>query len=93
MDNRDMMQYGYFQNMPGNMMYGNFGYQGPPGSLMNGMNYMPNGYQSNSQGYDNGIVSNFNDINNRLSSLESRVKSLEQKLNTSYQDDGSMYML
>ena len=26
MDNRDMMQYGYFQNMPGNMMYGNFGY-------------------------------------------------------------------
>ena len=37
MDNRDMMQYGYFQNMPGNMMYGNFGYQGPPGSLMNGM--------------------------------------------------------
>ena len=24
MDNRDMMQYGYFQNMPGNMMYGNF---------------------------------------------------------------------
>ena len=43
MDNRDMMQYGYFQNMPGNMMYGNFGYQGPPGSLMNGMPYAPQG--------------------------------------------------
>ena len=88
MDNRDMMQYGYFQNMPGNMMYGNFGYQGPPGSLMNGMPYTPQGmnYSPNNLLYE---------INNRLNSLESRVKSLEQRLanNNSYQDDGSMYML
>lgn len=93
MDNRDMMQYGYFQNIPGNIMYGNFGYQGPPGSLMSGMNYMPNGYQGNNQEYDNNMITNFTEINNRLSNLEARVKSLEQKLNSSYQDDSSMYML
>ena len=99
MDNRDMMQYGYFQNMPGNISYGNFGYQGPPGSLMNSMVYNPQGMnygsgslQSNMNSYDN---NNLYDINNRLNSLESRVKALEQRLanNNSYQDDSSMYML
>lgn len=98
MDNRDMMQYGYFQNIPGNMAYGNFGYQGPPGSLMNGMMYNPpgmNNYMSNNMNnYDNSMNSPVQEINNRLNNLESRVKSLEQKLNNnSYQDDGSMYML
>lgn len=101
MDNRDMMQYGYFQNMPGNMMYGNFGYQGPPGSLMNGIPYAPQGMnygssnlQNNMNGYDNGNNTLY-EINNRLNSLETRVKVLEQRLanNNSYQDDGSMYML
>ena len=91
MDNRDMMQYGYFQNMPGNMMYGNFGYQGPPGSLMNGMPYTPQGMNYGSSNLQNTLY----EINNRLNSLETRVKVLEQRLanNNSYQDDGSMYML
>ena len=95
MDNRDMMQYGYFQNIPGNMMYGNFGYQGPPGSLMNGVPY---GFQemNNVQNYDNSMNNPLYEINNRLSKLENRVKVLEQKINTNnnlYQDDNSMYML
>lgn len=98
MDNRDMMQYGYFQNVPGNIAYGNFGYQGPPGSLMNNMMYNPQGMNNympnNMNGYDNNINSLIQEINNRLSNLETKVKSLEQKISSnSYQDDSSMYML
>ncbi len=86
-DNRDMMQTGYFQGMPGNMIYGNFGYQGPPGSLMpmTPQNMMMD---------NNPLI----DFNARISNLENRVKTLEQKLNSTnttnpYQDDNSMYML
>ena len=86
-DNRDMMQTGYFQGMPGNMIYGNFGYQGPPGSLM------PMTPQ-------NMMMDNIPliDFIARISNLENRVKTLEQKLNSTnttnpYQDDNSMYML
>lgn len=95
MDNRDMMQYGYYQNIPGNMMYGNFGYQGPPGSLMNSMPYGLQG-MNNVPNYDNSMNNPLYEINNRLSKLENRVKILEQKINTNnnlYQDDNSMYML
>ena len=86
-DNRDMMQTGYFQGMPGNMIYGNFGYQGPPGSLMpmTPQNMMMD---------NNPLI----DFNARISNLENRVTTLEQKLNSTnttnpYQDDNSMYML
>lgn len=85
MTERDMMYGGYYQNMPGNFSYGNFGYQGMPGSLMP-MQMMPsNQYITGSD--NNNIVS-------RLTSLESRVKLLEQRINgSSYQDDNSLYML
>ena len=87
-DNSDMLQAGYFQGMPGNMVYGNFGYQGPPGSLI----AMP----SQNMIMDNNPLL---DLNARINSLENRVKILEQKLTTSntttnpYQEDNSMYML
>ena len=37
-----MMYGGYYQNIPGNISYGNFGYQGMPGSLMPMQGMMPN---------------------------------------------------
>lgn len=84
MTERDMMYGGYYQNMPGNFSYGNFGYQGMPGSLMP-MQMIPNQYTT---GSDN------NNIISRLTSLENRVKLLEQRINnSSYQDDNSLYML
>ena len=60
MNERDMMYGGYYQNMPGNMSYGNFGYQGLPGSLLNnGMIAYPN---------------NINDMNNNpLTELTTRL--------------------
>ena len=80
-----MMYGGYYQNMPGNFSYGNFGYQGMPGSLMP-MQMMPNNQYIT--GSDN------NNIVSRLTSLENRVKVLEQRINgSSYQDDNSLYML
>lgn len=85
MTERDMMYGGYYQNMPGNFSYGNFGYQGMPGSLMP-MQMMPNNQYIT--GSDN------NNIVSRLTSLENRVKVLEQRINgSSYQDDNSLYML
>lgn len=85
MTERDMMYGGYYQNMPGNFSYGNFGYQGMPGSLMP-MQMMPNNQYIT--GSDN------NNIVSRLTSLENRVKALEQRINgSSYQDDNSLYML
>ena len=42
MSERDMMYGGYYQNIPGNISYGNFGYQGMPGSLMPMQGMMPN---------------------------------------------------
>ena len=88
---RDMMYGGYYQNMPFNTAYGNFGYQGPPGSLMPMQNNMipMNQYPNNDM-----INNNYTNINTRLTNLENRVKNLEQKLNTnSYQDDNSLYII
>lgn len=103
---RDMMYGGYFQNMPGNTIYGNFGYQTPPGNLMPMSNNMAMGNYLYTDIPQNNMISNnpYNtmgnnnpliDINARLSNLENRVKTLEQKdsNNSSYQDDNSMYML
>lgn len=90
MTERDMMQFGYYQNMPGNMSYGNFGFQGMPGSLQN-MGMM-GGYPSPNMMDPSGGM----DINTRLNNLENRVKILEQKTgnNSPYQqDDNSMYMI
>lgn len=97
MDNRDMMEYGYYQNIP-SMMYGNFGYEGPPGSLINGMPYGVQGMNSmpNNMPIYNNANNPIYEINNRLNNLENRIKVLENKLNTSSnltQDDNSMYML
>ena len=86
MSERDMMYGGYYQNIPGNISYGNFGYQGMPGSLMPMQGMMPN----------NQYIMN-NDSNNiiaRINSLESRVKALEQRVNDNISsDDNSLYML
>lgn len=86
MSERDMMYGGYYQNIPGNISYGNFGYQGMPGSLMPMQGMMPN----------NQYIMN-NDSNNiiaRINSLESRVKALEQMVNGNISsDDNSLYML
>lgn len=74
MPERDMMQYGYYGP---NMQY-NFGYQGPPGSLM--------------PIYNN--VNPLEQINARLNVLENKVKALEQKMgNNTLIEDNSMYML
>ena len=35
MTERDMMYGGYYQNFPGNMAYANYGYQMPPGAMLN----------------------------------------------------------
>ena len=88
-NDRDMMYGGYYQNIPGNMQYGNFGFQGLPGSLMYGNMSMPN-MMNNS---NNDI---FAQISSRLTSLENRIKLLEQRLsnNNSYgEDNNSMYMI
>lgn len=89
-DNRDMMQLGFQQGYPGNMSYGNFGYQTPPGM-------MPNNFiLPNMIGNNNPLI----DLNARISNLENRVNTLEAKLNgktnlnnIQYQDDNSLYML
>ena len=93
MKERDMMYGGYYQGVPGNNMYGNFGYQGPPGTLMN----MNNSYMNNN-GYNNSYLENnpFVDINNRLNELEIKVNNLEQKLSrykSIKEEDDSIYML
>ena len=103
MNDRDMMYGGFYQNTPCNMQYGNFGFQGMPGSLMYGNTITPNMVNTNSfydmsmqNGMNNGFSSDvMNQIASRLTSLENRVKLLEQRLgNTnSYQDDNSMYMI
>ena len=86
-DNRDMMQYGYYQNMPGNMAYGNYGIYTPPGGLMQNMpgNMLMSGNNTN----------NMYDITSRLNSLESRVKALEKKVSgiDLHEDNNSMYMI
>lgn len=86
MNERDMMYGGFYQNMPGNISYGNFGYQGMPGSLMP-MPGMIGSQYAMPEGNNNNIIA-------RINSLESRVKLLEQRVNknTSY-DDNSLYML
>ena len=92
---RDMMYGGYYQNIPGNTQYANFGFQGCPGTLMNG-NMFPNmmGVPQN-----NNIMqgtNNIMDVNTRLNNLETRVRLIEQRLsgNNSYQEDNnSMYMI
>lgn len=90
---RDMLQMGYCQNMPGSYMYGNYNFQGPPGSLMPMQNNMINNpYIEYGQNNINPLM----DINTRINNLENRIKLLEQKINTQnnqYQDDNSMYML
>lgn len=92
MTERDMMYGGYCQSMPGNMMYGNFGYQGMPGSLMPMQNNLiPNNPYINNNSM---ITSSYDELNSRLNNLENRIKILEQRLsNNSYQDDNSLYML
>jgi len=87
-----MMYGGYYQNLPGNMTYGNFGFQGMPGSLLNsGMM----GYQNpNMTGFD-GNSNYMMEINTRLNNLENRVRRLEQKIvyDDFSKDDNSMYMI
>ncbi len=87
-----MMYGGYYQGIPGNNMYNNFGYQGPPGSLVQ----IGNPYIGNN-GYNNSYLENnpFNDINNRLNELEIKVNNIEKKLNryNNKDDDDSIYML
>lgn len=61
MTDRDMMYGGYYQNMPGSTSYGNFGYQGMPGSLM------PN-IQN-----DNNILIRLNNLENRIKLLEKKI--------------------
>lgn len=84
MNERDMMYGGFYQNVPGNISYGNFGYQGMPGSLLPIPNITDNQY----------IMNNNNNIIARINNLENRVKLLEEKINKkdSY-DDNSLYML
>ena len=105
MKERDMMYGGYYGGIPGNNMYGNFGFQGPPGALLqmqnpyinnngylNGNEYLNNNGQNNSYLETNPFV----DINNRLNELEIKVNNLEQKLNrykSFKEEDDSIYML
>lgn len=98
MSERDIMYGGYYQNIPNNIGYGNFGFQGCPGSLMNN-NMIPNmiGLQQNPNlNYQDTPINNTIDINTRLNNLETRVRLLEQRLgnNNSYvEDNNSMYMI
>lgn len=93
MKERDMMYGSYYQGAPGNNIYSNFGYQGPPGSLMQ-MLYINNNYNN---GYSGGYLENnpFVDINNRLNELEIKVNNIDKKLNkyNNKDDDDSIYML
>ena len=88
MKERDMMYGGYYGGVPGNSVYNNFGYQGPPGSLMQ----MSSPYINNNSYLENNP---FVDINNRLNELEIKVNNLEKKVNRckSSNDDDSVYML
>mgnify|MGYP004561155337 FL=1 len=86
MTERDMMYGGYYQNMPGSMIQSNYGFELPPGALM--QNNMMTPYNN----MNNPII----ELNNRLTSLENRVKLLEQNQggNTNiYQDDNSLYII
>lgn len=87
MSERDMMYGGFYQNYPGNVAYANYGYQMPPGAMLNnGMLLQMNTNQNNP----------IAELNNRISNLENRVKLLEQRISTSsnsYQDDSSIYMI
>ena len=94
MNERDMMYGGYYQNIPGNMMYGNFGFQGMPGSLLNNslMNNYPNPNIIDLNSSNNPLI----EINTRLNNLETRVRLLEQRLGNTdsfKEDNNSMYML
>lgn len=87
MIDRDMMYGGYYQSIPGNMAYANYGYQMPPGAMLN------NGMLPQMTANQNNPLL---ELNNRITNLENRVKLLEQKINTSsntYQDDNSIYMI
>lgn len=87
MKDRDMMYGGFYQGIPGNNSYSNFGYQGPPGSLMQGTYMNNNSYLENDP---------FNDINSRLNELEIKVNKIEKRLyktNNFKEDDDSIYML
>ena len=86
MTERDMMYGGYYQNMPGSMIQSNYGFELPPGALM--QNNMMTPYNN----MNNPII----DLNNRLTSLENRVKLLEQNKSSNtniYQDDNSLYII
>ena len=91
MKERDTMYGGYYQGIPGNSMYSNFGYQGPPGALLQ----MQNPYINS--GYNNYLENNpLNDINNRLNELEIKVNNIEKRLgkyNSLKEDDDTIYML
>lgn len=93
MSERDMMELGYFQNIPGSYSYGNYGFQGPPGSLYP----MQNNIMNNPYNQNNIINNPLLELNTKINNLENRIKILEQKINkqanNSYQDDNSMYML
>lgn len=88
MKERDMMYGGYYQGIPGYNTFGNYGYQGPPGSLMQ----MSNPYMNGNNYLDNNPL---NDINNRLNELEIKVNNIEKRLgkNNIKDDDDSIYML
>ena len=96
-DIRDTIYGGFCQNAPGNMAYGNYNYQLPPGALLNNVTAPLPFYNGNEQ-VQNQLIDNnlLIDINARLNNLENRVKTIEQNLqnsSNSYQDDNSMYML
>lgn len=97
-NDRDMFYGGYYQNTPCNMQYGNFGYHGIPGSLMNnGMSPNITGYPNTNIVDLNGNTSNqFSEIDVRLNIIENKVRLLEQRIgnNNYYQEDNdSMYMI
>ena len=72
--------------MPGSMIQSNYGFELPPGALM--QNNMMTPYNN----MNNPII----ELNNRLTSLENRVKLLEQNKSSNtniYQDDNSLYMI
>ena len=86
MTERDMMYGGYYQNMPGSMIQSNYGFELPPGALM----------QNNMMTPYNNMKNPIIELNNRLTSLENRVKLLEQNKSSNtniYQDDNSLYMI
>ena len=94
MKERDMMYGGYYQGVPGNNIYSNFGYLGPPGSLIQ----LGNSYMDTNSGYNNSYLESnpFNDINNRLDELEIKLNNIEKIINRNNNfkdDDDSIYML